>query len=81
VVENGKETPVNIGTGISTSMNEMLEIMMEESGWRPSKIVHLRDKKIGEKYRCANISMMSKIYKPRYSIRSVVKLYFERSGG
>jgi len=73
VLDIGCDTPLNLGTGISTSINVMLEIMLEEADWKPKKIIHLLDKKIGEKYRCADISMIERFYKIQYSIRYVIK--------
>jgi len=79
IVEMGYETPINIGTGVPTSLNDMLEMMLQEANWRPSAIVHLLEKNIGEKYRCADVSLLNRIYKPKHSIRSVVREYFKRN--
>jgi nucleoside-diphosphate-sugar epimerase len=75
IVENGYETPMNIGTGIATSINDLLEIMLKEANWRPSNIVHLLDKKVGEKHRCADVTMLNKVYKIQHTIQSVVREY------
>jgi len=78
VIDSGYNNPINIGTGISTSMNTMLEIMLQESNWRPFKIVHLLEKDIGEKHRCADITLLNNFYKPKCSISSVIESYFNK---
>ena len=69
---------MNLGTGLPTSINGMLDIMLQEADWKPSKIVHLLDKNIGEKYRCADVTMLNKVYQPKRSIRSVVRKCFKK---
>lgn len=72
------ETPLNIGRGIAISINELLEIMLDSSGYKPKEIIHLLEKDGGPIYRCADISNMSEIYTPKYTIENVVKKYFNR---
>lgn len=73
-------TPINIGTGVGRSLNELLEIMFSEANWKPSKIVHLLDKDIGEKYRCADVTMMNDVYKIQHCPHLVARKYFRENG-
>jgi len=78
VVESGYETPINIGTGVPMSINEVLDVILSETKWKPLKINYLLNKDIGEKHRCADISLLKKIYKPKYFMSSVVRDCFKR---
>jgi nucleoside-diphosphate-sugar epimerase len=74
VVEKDLPTPLNLGTGIPTSFNELAELMLKIDGWRPSKIVHLTDKPAGVMYRCCEPTEFLKVYQPKISLESGIKM-------
>ena len=75
IVFNGHHSPINIGTGVATSINDLLKIIMAKSGWNP-KINYILDKDIGQTYRCSDISELKKIYNNKNSLSEVVGRYF-----
>ena len=79
-VELDIQEPINLGSGIPTSFNNLAEIIFEIAGWSPKKgIKHLIEKPIGVMYRCSNNSKMLNFYSPKISleegIRKTLKYY------
>lgn len=73
VVASDIQKPVNLGTGVPTSFNELAKIICEEFGYSP-KFKHHLDKPTGVFYRCADTEYMEGIYKPKISLREGVRL-------
>jgi nucleoside-diphosphate-sugar epimerase len=68
LVDAKVDGPVNLGTGIGTSMDELAQIAMECAGYR-APIEHLHDKPMGVRYRVADSGLMREFYEPRISVR------------
>lgn len=71
LVDARVDGPVNIGTGVGTSMNELAHMCMRGMGY-VAGIQHLTDKPEGVRYRVADNSLMCKYYIPTVSIEQGV---------
>jgi nucleoside-diphosphate-sugar epimerase len=68
------EGPINLGSGIPTSFNELSELIFKISGWRPKNGVrHLTKNPVGVMYRCSDNSKMLSFYKPKISLEEGIK--------
>ena len=73
-VELDIEGPINLGSGIPTSFNELSELIFKISGWRPKNGVrHLTKNPVGVMYRCSDNSKMLSFYKPKISLEEGIK--------
>jgi nucleoside-diphosphate-sugar epimerase len=65
---------LNLGSGISTSFNELAKTMFDISDWKPKNgILHLTNKPIGVSYRVCNPKLMLSIYKPKYTLEERIE--------
>lgn len=71
-VELDIEEPINLGSGIGTSFNELAEMIMEISGHKVP-IKHLTEKPVGVMYRVSNNEKMLEFYKPKISLHDGIK--------
>lgn len=76
VLELDIQDVFNIGTGIPTDFIQLSEKIMRINGKRKDIILR-PDKPVGCKYRCADITKMSKIYKPEFDLDDMIKLTIE----
>jgi nucleoside-diphosphate-sugar epimerase len=60
--------PVNIGTGIPTSMTQLVELAAQIDGFSDVFIQTDREQPAGVAYRVANVDMMLKHYTPRWTL-------------
>jgi len=67
VVESGTEDPVNLCTGIGTSMVEVAQIACEQVGYQPEFEFRL-DKPAGVAYRVGDPARFHQYYKPQVSL-------------
>lgn len=67
VVESGTEDPVNLCTGVGTSMRELAELACAQVGYRPDFAL-LTDKPAGVAYRVGDPYRFRKIYKPTVTL-------------
>lgn len=72
LVENEVEGPVNIGTGVPTSMNDLALLCMREAGYE-APIKHLSDKPRGVRYRVADTTLLNKYYTPRVTLEEGIR--------
>jgi nucleoside-diphosphate-sugar epimerase len=70
-LDAGIEGPVNIGTGIPTSMTELAK-MASEQCWFSPKITPLTNEPEGVLYRVAGTKIMSKYYQPKVTLEEGV---------
>ncbi len=78
-VELDIQKPINLGSGVPTSFNELAELIFEVSNWRPSKgIKHRPDKPVGVMYRCSNNSRMLDFYTPKISLEEGIRRSLNR---
>lgn len=63
-VRNGIEGPINLGTGIGTSFNQLAEMVTRAAGYSP-EIKHLEAKPTGVHHRVAEPARMLSFYRPR----------------
>ena len=70
-LDAGIEGPVNIGTGIPTSMTELAK-MASEQCWFSPKITPLTNEPEGVLYRVADTKIMSKYYQPKVTLEEGV---------
>lgn len=75
----GVEGPVNLGTGLGTSFNELATMVCEEMGYKPI-LCHLKDKPEGVYYRVADVSIINRIAPAKISLREGIKLSLEQLG-
>lgn len=67
VVESGTEDPVNLCTGIGTSMVELAQLACEQAGYQPEFEFRL-DKPAGVAYRVGDPSRFHQYYKPTVTL-------------
>ena len=73
-VELDIQEPINLGSGIPVSFNEVAERLFAISGWSPPDgIKHRIDKPIGVMYRCGNCVKMNSFYKLEYDLDKALK--------
>lgn len=71
-VDQGVDGPVNIATGIGTSMLELAALFTREAGYTPRVNLH-PDKPAGVAYRVGDPTRLNEFYKPRVSLAEGVK--------
>lgn len=59
--------PVNLGSGIATSFNELQQMVCEQIGYRPD-VNHILTAPIGVMYRCCDPAKMLSFYTPKISL-------------
>lgn len=68
-VELDIQEPINLGSGIPISFNEVATKLFEISGWTPPKgVKHLTHKPVGVMYRCGECSKMNEFYQLEYDL-------------
>jgi nucleoside-diphosphate-sugar epimerase len=72
LIEQGVDGPVNIGTGVPTSMDELAGICMREAGYE-APIEHLNAKPRGVAYRVADTKLLRRYYAPKVSLAEGVR--------
>lgn len=72
LVDAGVDGPVNLGTGVGTSMDNLARLCMREAGY-DAPIRHLADKPTGVRHRVADITLLRRYYEPRVSIEEGVR--------
>ena len=70
-------TPINLGTGIPTSFNELAELMFDIEGWKPKEIVHEANKPSGVMYRCCDPTEFVKLYRPKITLHDGIRRSLE----
>lgn len=71
LVDAQVDGPVNLGTGVGTSMDELARLCMNAAGYS-APIRHLLGKPIGVRYRVADNTRLREFYTPRISIEEGV---------
>jgi nucleoside-diphosphate-sugar epimerase len=73
-VELDIQEPINLGSGIPTSFNDLAEMVFSIAEWRPKNgIKHRIEKPIGVMYRCSDSSEMLSFYTPKISLEEGIK--------
>ena len=73
-VELDIQEPINLGSGVPTSFNDLSEIIFKVAGWRPKDgIKHRTDKPVGVMYRCSDSSKMLSFYTPKISLEEGIR--------
>lgn len=67
LVENQVDGPVNLGTGVGTSMDDLARLCMREAGYE-APILHLTDRPSGVQYRVSDNSELLKWFTPRIDL-------------
>ncbi len=80
VVESGTDDPVNLCTGIGTSMLELAGLMFAEAGHHPRVLCDDVGKPSGVAYRVGDPTRMQKYYTPTMSIADGVKRALAAAG-
>lgn len=77
-VELDIEGPINLGSGVAISFNDLAEQIFEIAQWRPKNGIKLRiDKPVGVMYRCSNSSKMLSFYTPEISLEEGIKRFLK----
>lgn len=79
LVDREADGPVNVGTGVGTSMTELATLAMRATGYA-APIRYLRHKPQGVCYRVADPSLLRLYYKPRVSLEEGVSRALEACG-
>lgn len=72
LVEQNVDGPINLGTGIGTTMAELALSFTEAAGYEPV-FEFQPDKPTGVRYRVADVSRLRKYYTPKISVEEGVK--------
>lgn len=72
LAEAGVDGPVNIGTGIGTSMDDLARLAMRAAGYE-APIKHLTDKPVGVQYRVADTTLLNRYYTPKVTLAEGVR--------
>jgi nucleoside-diphosphate-sugar epimerase len=75
VVESGTEDPVNICTGVGTSMLELAQLCCDAAGYSP-EITPLPDKPTGVAYRVGDPTRFHEYWVPKVSLDEGVRRAF-----
>lgn len=75
-VDQGADGPLNICTGVGTSMRELAELFTATAGYRPAFELH-PEQPSGVAYRVGDPSRLHEIYTPRVSLAEGVKRALE----
>lgn len=59
--------PINLGTGVGTSFNDLARMVCDKVGYNPSLVHHL-DAPVGVQYRVADVERMRSVYTPTISL-------------
>lgn len=77
-VELERLEPVNLGSGVPVSFNDLFNIVSDVSGHRPDRgIKHLTDRPVGVHFRYADVSKFNRIYMPKISLRDGIAMALE----
>lgn len=72
LVRDHVDGPVNLGTGVGTSMDELAQLCMTTAGYE-APIEHLLDKPMGVRYRVADNTRLRAHYEPRITVEEGVR--------
>ena len=72
LVDAEVDGPVNIGTGIGTSMDQLAHRAMKTAGYE-APIKHLSDKPQGVQYRVADTTLLRRYYEPKVTLEEGVR--------
>lgn len=79
-VELDIESPVNLGSGVPTSFNDLAELAFSVSGHKPvSGIHHLVDKPVGVMFRCSDSSFLHSYYRPTITLEEGIERALNRA--
>lgn len=71
-VELDIQDPINLGSGVATSFNELAEMVMDIAG-HTAPIKHLESKPVGVQYRVSDNSKMLSFYTPKISLEEGIR--------
>ena len=71
LIDAEEDGPVNIGTGVPTSMDDLARLAMRTAGYE-APIRHLADKPRGVEYRVADTSKLRRFYTPKVTLEEGV---------
>ena len=69
--------PLNLGSGIATSFNELASMVCSQIGYNP-KIKHLQSEPVGVTYRVSDNSKMLNVYKPQIELEQGIAMAISR---
>lgn len=72
-VEAEIDGPVNLGSGVGTSFNELAEFVCKIARVEP-EFVHLEAAPVGVMYRVADVTQMSSFYTPKISLQEGIEM-------
>lgn len=70
--DQGIDGPVNLGTGIPTTMEHLAALFTRAAGYKP-RLNMRKDAPMGVEYRVADVSALNEFYLPRVSLEEGVK--------
>ena len=65
--------PINLGSGIATSFNELQKLVCKIEGYDPD-VFHKKTAPVGVMYRCSDPSKMLSFYKPKISLEQGIRM-------
>lgn len=76
-IEDEIEGPINLGSGIATSFNELAKACMHFAG-KTVPIIHRLDKPVGVGYRVSDNTKMLSFYQPKTTLKDGIKKALEK---
>ena len=77
IIENDIDGPVNLGTGIGSTVDQVAEMVLAAAGqYRP--IVHDLDKPSGPRWRVADVTLLNTFYKPQIDLAEGIRRALHR---
>lgn len=67
-IDDDHRGPLNIGTGIGTTFNQLAALVCEQAGYQPAALCHHLDKPTGPSHRVADVTVSHQVYKPKISL-------------
>lgn len=79
-IDAGHPGPLNLGTGRSTSFNELAALVCGLAGYELEVVQHLTDRPTGPSHRVADVTEMRKVYEPRISLEDGIAEALRQGG-
>ena len=75
-IDQDVTVPLNLGTGVATSFNELAVRVCDKVGYSP-ELLHRLDAPVGVAHRVADVTKMSSVYAPRISLDEGIDMALE----
>lgn len=78
LAELGMDGPVNLGTGVGTTFDQLARMMTRAAGYDPP-IEHETDRPVGVRHRVADPTLLESVYRPRVTLEAGIAMSLSRA--